>query len=136
MEKGSIALRVKKILLEHGFDREQAEALALVFDDVYHSQMSEVATKDDIKAVREDIRDLREDMKMFIEMTNKRFEDMNKRFEDLLHYMDRRFEAMDKRFEDMNKRFSFMQWVIVILFSVYTGIVTFITTYVLPQILK
>ncbi len=84
MEKGSIAIRVRKLLLEHGFDREQADALALAFDEIYHSQMAEVATKDDIKA-------LREGMKMFMQL-------MDKRFEELLHYVDKRFEAVDKRF--------------------------------------
>ncbi len=128
MEKESIAIRVRKLLLEHGFDREQADALALVLDDIYHSQMENVATKEDIK--------------MLMQM-------MDKRFEELLHYVDKRFEAVDKRFEDMNKRFedmnkrfeelnkriTFMQWLIVLLFTAYTGIVTFVITYVLPHIL-
>ncbi len=61
---------------------------------------------------------------------------MDKRFEELLNYVDRRFEAVDKPFEGMNKRFSFMQWVIILLFTVYAAIVTFVITYVLPNLLK
>ncbi len=97
---------------------------------MYHSQMSEVATKEDIKA-------LREDMKMFMQMMDKRFEEqlhyMDKRFEELLHYVDKRFDAVDKRFEDMNKRFedlnkriTFLQWFIFLLFTAYTGIMHFL----------
>ncbi len=37
MEKGSIAIRVMKLLIENGFDREQANVLAMVPDDIYHS---------------------------------------------------------------------------------------------------
>ncbi len=33
MEKRSIAIRVRKLLIENGFDWEQANALALVFDE-------------------------------------------------------------------------------------------------------
>ncbi len=135
MERGSIAIRVRKLLIENGFDREQADVLAMVLDDIYHAQMAEGATKDDIK-------ELREDMKMFMQMMEKRFEAVDKRFEELLNYVDKRFEAVDKRFEDMNKRFeelnkriTFMQWLIVLLFTAYTGIVTFVITYVLPHIL-
>ncbi len=115
MTQGSVAIKVRKILVENGVDRDLADALSLAFDEMYHSQMSEVATKEDVKA-------LREDMKMFMQM-------LDKRFEELLHYVD-------KRFEDMNKRFTFLQWLIVVLFTVYTGIITFITTYVLPQLLR
>ncbi len=132
MRKSSIALRVKELLLDQGFDRQQADALALVFDEIYHSQMEDVATKEDIK--------------MLIEMIDKRFEAMDKRFEEqlhymdkrfeeLLHYVDKRFEDMNKRFEDLNKRITFTQWLIVLLFTAYTGIVTFVITYVLPHIL-
>ena len=108
MTQGSVAIRVRKLLIENGFDREQADVLAMVLDDIYHSQMENVATKEDIK--------------MLMQM-------MDKRFEELLHYVD-------KRFEDMNKRFTFLQWLIVVLLTVYTGIITFVTTYVLPQILR
>ncbi len=121
MEKGSIAIRVRKLLIENGFDREQADVLAMVLDDIYHSQMDNAATKEDIK--------------MLMQMMDKRFEAVNKRFEELLHYVDKRFEAVDKRFEDMNKRLTFIQWLIAIMFTVYTAIVTFVVTYVLPNIL-
>ncbi len=136
MSQGSIAIKVRKILVENGVDRDLADALALAFDEMYHAQMSEVATKEDVKA-------LREDMKMLMQMMDRRFEAVERRFEELLHYVDKRFETMDKRFEDMNKRFedlnkriTFLQWLIVILFTVYTGIITFVTTYVLPQLLR
>lgn len=129
MEKRSFALRIRKLLLEYGFDKGQADALALVFDEVYHAQMSEVANKDDIKAIREDIKSIKEDMKMFMEMTNKRFEDMNKKFEDLLYHMD-------KRFEEVNKRITIMQWFLGFLFTAYLGIIAFLITYVLPMVLK
>ncbi len=115
MTQGSVAIRVRKLLIENGFDREQADVLAMVLDDIYHSQMDHVATKEDIK--------------MLMQM-------MDKRFEELLHYVDKRFEDINKRFEDMNKRFTFLQWLIVVLFTVYTGIITFVTTYVLPQLLR
>ncbi len=161
MRKSSIALRVKELLLEQGFDRKQADALALVFDEIYHSQLENVATKDDIEEIRNDIKllidmiekrfeavDKRfEDINKRFEDTNKRFEDINKRFEDInkrfeeqLHYMDKRFEELlhyvDKRFEDLNRRITFTQWLIVLLFTAYTGIVSFVITYVLPHILK
>ena len=154
MRKSSIALRVKELLLEQGFDRKQADALALVFDEIYHSQLENVATKDDIEEIRNDIKllidmiekrfeavDKRfEDINKRFEDINKRFEDINKRFEEQLHYMDKRFEELlhyvDKRFEDLNRRITFTQWLIVLLFTAYTGIVSFVITYVLPHILK
>ncbi len=70
----------RPLLIENGLSKEQADALALVFDEIYHAQMSEAATKDDIKA-------LREDMKAFMQM-------MDKQFEELLHYVEKRFEAI------------------------------------------
>jgi len=201
MNRSSIALKVRELLLEQGFDRQQADALALVLDEVYHSQIENVATKDDIKSLiqmldkrfQEQLQYMNkrfEDMNKRFEATDKkfeeqlhyidkrfeaidkkfeeqlhyidkrfeaidkkfeeqlqyvntRFEDMNKRFEaidkrfeELVHYLDKRFEDMNKRFEDLNKRFTFTQWLIVLLFTAYTGIVSFVITYVLPHILK
>jgi len=143
MSQGSIAIKVRKILVENGVDRDLADALALAFDEMYHAQMSEVATKEDVKALREDMKMLMQMMDKRFEAVERRFEDMNKRFEEFLHYVDRRFEDINKRFEDinkrfedMNKRFTFLQWLIVVLFTVYTGIITFVTTYVLPQLLR
>ncbi len=147
MRKSSIALRVKELLLEQGFDRQQADALALVFDEIYHSQLENVATKDDVDEIRNDIKMLIHMLEKRFEAVDKRFEDMNKRFEDMnkrfeeqLHYMDKRFEEVlhyvDKRFEDLNKRITFTQWLIVLLFTAYTGIISFVITYVLPHILK
>ncbi len=152
MIQGSVAIKVRKILVENGVDRDLADALALAFDEMYHAQMSEVATKEDIKA-------LREDMKMFMQMMDKRFEEqlhyMDERFEKLLHYVDKRFDAVDKRFEDMNKRFedinkrfedmnkrfedlnkriTFLQWFIFLLFTVYTGIMAFFIRYLVLSI--
>ncbi|NPA34663.1 MAG: hypothetical protein GXO48_07040, partial [Chlorobi bacterium] len=93
MEKGSIAIKVRKLLIENGFDREQADVLALVFDDIYHSYMSDVATKKDVVLVREEVKSLREDMKMFMQM-------MDKRFEETLDSIKERFEVTDRRFEE------------------------------------
>ncbi len=123
MTQTSIAIKVKRILVENGVDRDLADALALAFDEMYHSQMSELATKEDIAL-------LREDMKMFMQMMEKRFEAVDKRFED----MNKRFEDMNKRFEDMNKRFTFLQWLIVLLFTVYTGIMAFFIRYLIMRI--
>ncbi len=131
MTQGSVAIRVRKLLIENGFDREQADVLAMVLDDIYHSQMENVATKEDIK--------------MLMQMMDKRFEEqlhhMDKRFEELLHYVDKRFDAVDKRFEDMNKRFedlnkriTFLQWFIFLLFTAYTGIMAFFIRYLVLSI--
>jgi len=63
---------------------------------------SEVATKDDVKAIRNDI-------KMLVHQMDKRFElmqnSMDKRFELMQNSIDKRFEQVDKRFEQIDKRF-------------------------------
>jgi len=77
--------------------------LGLILLSFAYAKGSDVATKDDVRAVKDEI----------IHQMDKRFEQMqhymDKRFEQMQHYMDKRFEQMqhymDKRFEDVNKRF-------------------------------
>jgi len=59
---------------------------------------SEVATKDDIRAIRDDI-------KILTNQIDRRFEQVDKRFDLMQKYMDKRFEQIDKRFEQIDKRF-------------------------------
>ncbi len=137
MNQVSIAVKVKHILVENGVDKELADALALAFDEIYHSHMNEMVTKDDLKMLikliekRFDLIDKRfEDINKRFEDINKRFEDINKRFEDT----NKRFEDINKRFEDINKRITFLQWFIFLLFTVYTGIMAFFIRYLVLSI--
>ncbi len=132
MFEGSIAIRVKKILREHDVDEKLAEAIAIAIDDVYHKQFSNVATKDDIKMLIELMEKRFEIIDKRFEAMEKRFEDVNRRFED----MNKRFDDINKRFEELHNRVTFIQWLILFVFIVFSGIVTFITTWVLPQLIR
>ncbi|NPA33683.1 MAG: hypothetical protein GXO48_01985 [Chlorobi bacterium] len=148
MAEGSVAIKVRRILIENGVDKQLADALALAFDEVYHSQMADVATKQDLKLLIELMEkrfaliDKRfEDINKRFEDINKRFEAIDKRFEELLHYVDKRFEDMNKRFEDMNKRFEDLnkritttQWLIFLLFTIYTGLMAFFMRYLVLSV--
>ena len=154
MHEGSVAIRVKRILREYNVDEKLAEAIAVAIDDVFHKQFGNVATKDDIKLLIELMNKRFEDINRRFEDVNKRFEAIDRRFEELLHYVDKRFEAvnkhleamekrfeeqltyMNKRFDDLNKRLTFLQWLVLFVFIVFSGIVTYISTWVLPTLMK
>lgn len=122
-ESGSIALRVRRLLIENGVEKDLADALALAFDEVYHTQMSEVATKHDLKM-------LIQFLEKRFEAIDRRFEANDKRFEDI----NRRFEDVNKRFEDLNKRITTLQWLIFLLFTLYTGLMALFMRYLVLSV--
>ncbi|MCS7298663.1 MAG: hypothetical protein RMJ37_01720 [Spirochaetia bacterium] len=137
LDREKVKNKIRRVLKD--FDEDSVEEMVeLIYDDIYLGFKSEIDSKADrseikeeLQGIRSDIKVLSETVKIGFENINKRFEDNNKRFEDInkrFEDINKRFEDINKRFEDINRRIGFLQWLMVFLFGIFSGIVTFISS--------
>lgn len=130
LDREKVRNKIRRAL--KNFDEDSIEEMVeLIYDDIYLGFKSEIDLKADrseikgeLQEIKSDIKVLSEAVKIGFENINKRFEDNNKRFEDI----NKRFEDINKRFEDINRRIGFLQWLMVFLFGIFSGILTFISS--------
>jgi hypothetical protein len=130
-----------------GYSKQELFALFREFLEEYYKQrekeLHEISLIERIVRVEEELKSLRKEMSYRFEALlremNARFEallaeqralreEMNSRFEAIIKEMNARFEAQkresDARFEALEKRFNFLQWTMMLGFTILSILIT------------
>jgi hypothetical protein len=119
-----------------GYSKQELFALFREFLEEYYKQkekeLYEVSLIERIIRVEEELKNLRKEMEYLRKEMEYRFEallrEMNSRFEAITKEMNTRFETQkresDARFEALEKRFNFLQWTMMLGFTILSILIT------------